>query len=155
MSAKQNRLMATLEQKSKLELGGVQDVMGVEDRISAVESTLLETSNERRELVVERKTNAEELRVSDTSTVVSDRRTMSGIYNPEGVAGSDGAQDGDGNPGSSRFCDQCWEFAEKEEGSGAKKSRQIRRSMSRARCMTWIVDGHERTRRSRTTYPVR
>ena len=76
MNAKQSRLLATMERKQKLMSGALeevrdklfQEVLVFEDRISAEEVELLETSEEMKDLMMgRRRTEAEEWRDSDNA----------------------------------------------------------------------------------------
>ena len=87
MSATQSRQVATVERKQKLRSGApeeiprkvLQDVLVKEDRISAVETELLETGEQMRELTVEkRKTKAEGWRAPDTAPVGLDGKAVCG-----------------------------------------------------------------------------
>ena len=68
------------------------DVMVLEEKISEVESELHDASEEMRKLTVERRrAESGEPRISDTSRVVLDRRTVSGTQSSQGEAGLAGA----------------------------------------------------------------
>ena len=100
----------------------------LEEKLTDVDGDLLGATAELNRLNVG-KVELEERRVSDVSRVVLNQRTMSGFQNSGGETGlSDatasrcpkalgvGLSQGRG----SKFCEQCWRFAEKEDGSGAE-----------------------------------
>ena len=91
-----------------------------EEKLTEVERELFQFDVELRKLTMEKRKVGP--RVSGTSRVGVDRRIVSGIQRSEGDSG---ALVGRLGPESvwrgPRFCQQCWRFAEKEEGSGVER----------------------------------